>query len=274
MLALPAQTHSPNHFVHEADLSRFPSIAALEPSPKVSPRYGFIRTGEVVEGLKAHGFVPVSAQQARTRNPERVGYAKHLIRFRHQSLLEARAVGEYIPEVLLYNSHDGSGAYKVMAGIYRLVCANGLVVGDELAARSVRHSPRAAREVLEATLTVVGELDAVHDSIAVMRQTVLSSLERFLLARAALELRYSALHAAKYPLLPQTVLEPRRAEDTGHDVWSTFNVLQENLTRGGQRRLDGPRRTRRISGLAENLRLNRGLWDLAKAALKRNLEWR
>lgn len=270
MLSLPTQNQA-------VDLSRFPSITAQEPSRTVSARYGFISTAEVVQGLQAHGFVPVQAQQAHTRNPDRLGHTKHLIRFRHQSLLEARAVGDYLPEVLLYNSHDGSGAYKVLAGIYRLVCTNGLVVGDELAARSIRHSPRAAGEVLEATLGVIGELDGVYASIQTMRTTILSSLERYLFAKAALALRYGGPGGRRldYPVTANTALSPRRAEDAGRDVWSTFNVLQENLIRGGQRRDDQlRRRTRGVGGISEGLRLNRGLWNLAKATLERNLEFR
>ena len=57
----------------------------------------------------------------------------------------------------------------------------------------------------------------------------------------------------------------------GQSLWQTFNVIQENLIRGG---LDGRRqtadgrirrsRTRPINGIDQNVGLNRALWTLAE----------
>jgi hypothetical protein len=68
------------------------------------------------------------------------------------------------------------------------------------------------------------------------------------------------------------LLAPRRTQDVGTDLWSTFNVIQENVVRGG---LDasGPnangqyRRhtTRAINGIDQDLKLNKALWILAQS---------
>jgi hypothetical protein len=34
------------------------------------------------------------------------------------------------PQILLTNSHDGKNAFQFQAGLYRLVCSNGLVIAD------------------------------------------------------------------------------------------------------------------------------------------------
>jgi hypothetical protein len=69
---------------------------------------------------------------------------------------------------------------------------------------------------------------------------------------------------------PSQLLITHRPEDIGNDVWRTYNVIQENLLRGGlARRVNGGRltRSRRISSIPENVRLNTGMWDLAERAL-------
>jgi len=86
---------------------------------------------------------------------------------------------------------------------------------------------------------------------------------------AALRLRFDDANQA--PINASRLLDSRRWEDKGDDLWHVFNRVQENLIRGGQRdfsrrREDGRRfpRTRAIAGLDQNIRLNRELWNLAE----------
>jgi hypothetical protein len=72
------------------------------------------------------------------------------------------------------------------------------------------------------------------------------------------------------PITPTQLLEPRRREDVGSDLWRTFNKIQENVIAGGlhaiQRDADGRRvrrvSTRQIRGIDQDVRLNRALWEL------------
>jgi hypothetical protein len=53
-------------------------------------------------------------------------------------------------------------------------------------------------------------------------------------------------------------------------LWSTLNKVQENLLRGGmsRRSVNGRlTRTRRITSIREDVRLNGRLWDLAAEVL-------
>ena len=73
------------------------------------------------------------------------------------------------------------------------------------------------------------------------------------------------------PVAADAPLTRQRLEDLGSDLWTTFNVLQENLVRGGLAgRSSNNRRvtTRPIVGIDSNLALNRGLWELAEAMLR------
>jgi len=62
------------------------------------------------------------------------------------------------------------------------------------------------------------------------------------------------------------LLTPVRYGDAGVDLWTTFNVVQEHLVRGGDRYMGytegmGVRRnrTRPVGGLNEGQKLNNGL---------------
>jgi len=71
-----------------------------------------------------------------------------------------------------------------------------------------------------------------------------------------------------------TLLQARRPEDEGSDLWSATNVLQEHLTRGGisdQRRdRHGKLRSvRPLRGIDSKVNLNKGLWGLAERIANR-----
>jgi hypothetical protein len=240
------------------NLERIPSIYATHPSAKVSEKYGFIPTSVIVHALERSGFVPVKASAARS-SLERAAFAKHLIRFRHREHMNTQ-VGDWLPEVVLVNSHDGSSSYQIMAGVYRLVCSNGLVVGNSFAEARLRHTKNAPDEIVEASFRVIESLPGIADGIESMRAIRLEVGEREAFAAAALTLRYPD----EAPIRPTQLLSTRRSADTSSDLWTTFNVLQENLLQGGQRRADSRRRTRKISSVSEDVRLNRSLWTLAE----------
>jgi Domain of unknown function (DUF932) len=101
-----------------------PSVFAEQPWHTMSEKYRFFPTVHVVEGLMAQGFLPVRAQQSRSRIEGKGDFTKHLLRFRHASMTES-ARDTTVPEIVLINSHDGSSAYHFSLGLYRVICTNG-----------------------------------------------------------------------------------------------------------------------------------------------------
>jgi hypothetical protein len=55
----------------------------------------------------------------------------------------------------------------------------------------------------------------------------------------------------------------RRQADMGNDLWSTFNVAQENILRGGFVNGTTRRKVRSISNIQKDIDLNQQLWELA-----------
>ncbi|MBN3807442.1 DUF945 domain-containing protein, partial [Paraburkholderia sp. Ac-20336] len=73
---------------------------------------------------------------------------------------------------------------------------------------------------------------------------------------------------APAPITENQLLAPRRFEDRRDDLWTVFNRVQENLTKGGlhgRSRTGRAMSTRPITGIDENVKLNRALWMLAEA---------
>jgi hypothetical protein len=78
--------------------------------------------------LRDKGFLPVRSEQSRSRIPGKGDFTRHMIRFRHADFVSPMTVGAEIHELVLVNSHDCSSAYEFLAGIFRLICRNGMVV--------------------------------------------------------------------------------------------------------------------------------------------------
>jgi hypothetical protein len=171
--------------------------------------------------------------------------------------------GDVAPEIVLFNAHDGTSSYRLHAGIFRLVCENGLVVSNgSVAALRVPHSRRNSLEqVVTGTHEMVSALPTVLSQIDTWKATPLSESQRLSYAHEALALRFGD----EPPVTPTQVVQPRRSSDRSPDLFTTFNVVQEHLLRGGLagQRPDGKRvTTRRLTAIDATTRLNLALWDL------------
>src|SRR4051812_4083476 len=241
-----------------------PSVFAAAPWGRMSGRYRMVPTIEVVGMLRDKGFMPVRAEQSRTRIPGKGDFTRHLLRFRHADHLSPLTVGAEVPELVLVNSHDGTSAYKFLAGISRLICPNGMVVQSSAhGSISVRHSGGSdfRDRVIDATYQIMDDAPRTLDKINKWKQIELTPPQRESFAAAAWELKGNAA------IKPAQLLAPRRPEDRRNDLWTTASVVQEHLLRGGDRgRAATGRRTttRPVKSVGEDLRLNRALWTLTE----------
>ena len=95
----------------------------------LSKHYSFVPTMKVVNDLRTLGYEVTDAVQVKARKKSTNGYQKHMITFEHPKY-KVEGTEEY-PQILLTNSHDGGNAFSLSAGIFRLVCSNGLVIKTE-----------------------------------------------------------------------------------------------------------------------------------------------
>ena len=238
-----------------------PSILAHSAHESRSARYSYIPTVDVLDALRKEGFQPFMVCQTRVRNEDMRDFTKHMIRMRQHA---DQITGSEANEVILVNSHAGQCSFQLLAGMIRWACQNGIVCGNVTNDIRIPHTGDVIGEVIEGAFKVVKSFDETAEQREGMEATVLDEGEQVAFARAALALRYD--EGAPAPVTEKQILAPRRVEDQGSDIFTTFNRVQENLIRGGLsgRNAKGKATTTRaVAGIDQNIRLNRALWVLA-----------
>lgn len=260
--------------LNEDELHRLaPSVFATEAHSSRSERFAPIPTIEILRGLAKEGFHPVGARQSVARLDDRRDFTKHLIRLRRLDGGTKYTVGDTTCEMLLKNANDGTSAYDLMAGLFRICCLNSMVTQTStIDTVKVRHSGDVMKKVIEGTYRVLNEAEKALVAPQDWAKQVLAREEREALAEAAHVLRFGdAEGEVSTPVQPDQLLRPRRFEDRRNDLWSTFNVVQENVIKGGVTAIgqDANGRARRvtsraINGIDQDVKLNKALWVLAE----------
>lgn len=242
-----------------------PSIFADGKHQSRSERYTYIPTIDVLRGLRNEGFQPFMVCQTRVRDLGKREFTKHLVRMRPASEI----TGEDVNEIILLNSHDGSSSFQLLAGAFRFVCQNGMVAGDNVRDIRVHHKGNVVQNVINGAFDVLDGFDLIREQKDGMRAIELNRDEQHAFARSALALRYDPTDAeAPAPITESQLLAPRRFEDRRDDLWTVFNKVQEHLTKGGlhgRSRSGRSMSTRPVTGIDQNVKLNRALWMLADA---------
>ncbi len=156
----------------------------------------------------------------------------------------------------------------MFAGMLRFVCTNSMIAGDRFEEVRVPHKGNIQHDIIEGVYTVAEDFPRLIDASEAMKETRLSADEQRLLGEVSLVARYGEDES---PVTPDQIINPRRHEDVGQSLWQTYNVIQENVIRGGlhgrKRNAEGRIRrsqTRAINGIDQNVTLNRALWTLAQ----------
>lgn len=255
------------HALSDDEMRRVaPSIFADEAHDSRSSRYTYIPTIDIVDGLRREGFEPFMVAQTRVRDEAHKDHTKHMIRLRHANHIGDREANE----VILLNSHNGSSSYQMLSGVFRFACANGMVCGNTHHDIRVPHKGEILDQVLDGANVILQSFGMITERREMMQSIALQAPERDAFARAALAMRYDQ-NAGAAPIQAEQLLQARRSEDAGQDLWSTLNRVQENMIKGGLHgsRVNGRRRsTRAVAGIDQSVALNRGLWTLAEEMAK------
>lgn len=243
-----------------------PSIFAQEPHESRSSKYVYIPTEKVLQGLQKEGFFPFFAMQSKSRIEGKTEFTKHMLRLRHINAFNAfNGDGENAGEIILINSHDGTSSYQITAGIFRFVCSNGLMIGDTYQDYKVHHKGDITRDVIEATYDAAGNLDTAKEEIQEFKAIELKPEEKKIFAESALMLKYD--NKEDSPIDSSQLLDIRRYQDRGNDLWKTFNTIQENTIKGGLQgftKKGNRTSTRKVKSIDNNVKLNKALWTLTQ----------
>jgi len=260
----------------DADIAeRAPSVFSNHAHRNTSDKYSLVPTSRVIDAFRDSGWEVTSARQSNVRTESREGFQKHELRFArrdHLATLQAERpkAGDYLLEAILSNATDGSASFNLIAGIWRCWCDNGCTVATSLCeSASFRHIGLDIGEIVKAGQGVLNNTDRIGARIERFQQLELPETTRRWFAQEAHALRFP--EPAKAPVRPARLLNARRRSDVAHDLWTTFNVIQENVVRGGQkgRVVGSNHRSRRasvraVNGIDQSTKLNQGIFDLAE----------
>ncbi|UUX55614.1 DUF945 domain-containing protein [Citrobacter youngae] len=241
-----------------------PSIFGTDKHESRSDRYTYIPTITLLENLKREGFEPFFACQTKVRDFSKREHTKHMLRLRRTGQIADKQV----PEIILLNSHDGSSSYQMLPGLFRAVCANGLVCGQSFGEVRVPHKGDVVEKVIEGAYEVLSVFDQVEEKRDAMQSLLLPPPAQQAFAKAALNYRFGE---DNQPVTESQVLSPRRWQDESNDLWTTYQRIQENLIKGGLsgRTTKGQRaQTRAVKGIDGDVKLNRALWVMAENMLQ------
>lgn len=250
-----------------------PSVFALQAHESRSDRYGYVPTIDILNGLRREGFEVYEAKQSRTRLDDRHDFTTHLLRLRHPDSLSTRdaygRIGEHV-EIILRNSHDGGSAFEISQGLFRLVCANGLVAAGEGCSIKVPHRGDIIGRVIEGAYEIVESSKQLQSVVQDWKAIELLPAEQLALANAAATLRFDE-NVELPENIGQRLTAVRRWEDNGNDLWTSWNRVQEAVIKGGTHlgyKNNRKRVTRAVTGIDQDLKLNKALWVLGDQLAK------
>ena len=240
-----------------------PALFTEEPHYDVSDKYHFVSTIDVINEITSLNWYPVSVEQSSVKDEDKEGYQRHLVRFRHfDDLLNPQ---ENAVELLLFNSHDRSTAFSISAGIYRFVCCNGLVIAESVfESYKIKHIGDRYNDIQTAIDKITSFKPQLQQKINSFESITLSQQEKESFARSSIPLRFEKHLQIDF----KDLLVPHRDEDNKDDLYTTLNVIQENLLRGnisGVNNIKGRRFTsREITSISKDIDVNQGIWDISE----------
>jgi len=241
------------------------SIFAKKGSDTTSEKYSHIPTFKVIEDMSKLGWNVVDAKEVKARKG--AGYQKHLVVFRHSDLvIEGKDGDTVFPQILLTNSSDGKNSFTFKAGIFRLVCENGLVIStQDFADLKIRHFGYDFSELQKTISKMVEKLPLTVESMNKFKQTQLTENQIKSFAKKALEIRFGEDEIKRIKIDFNEFTQPVRAEDTGNSLWSVFNRVQERIIGGNFNYKFGvkERKARKIKNFNQDMALNSKLYELA-----------
>ena len=237
----------------------------------LSKHYSFVPTSRVINDLRTMGWNPVDAVQVKARKQSTNGYQKHMITFENDSYKKENTT-EY-PQLLLTNSHDGGNAFTLSAGIFRLVCENGLVIkSEDYGTSRLVHKGYSFDSIQKLVNDFVATIDETLTRITAMKEVELTKEQQMEFAKAAALLRFTEKSYNEQNISDvvelDDLLSVDRKEDAGDGLWEVYNRVQESIVQGSFHYIGGNKKSRKarpIKNFKQSIDVNKKLSELAFA---------
>ena len=240
-----------------------PSVFTKEKSKKVSKKYSFIPTINIIKDMRKLGWDVFNATQQKSRNANDLAHTKHMVRLRNSNI---GLINDSVPEIVLTNSHDGRNAFKLHAGIFRMVCSNGMVIADTTIDNiRIKHQWYDFNDIKVITDAMVNKVPEMIKKMNSLNNVILSDDEQLEFAEKAILTRWPKGNES---VNIEDLLSPIRKADRGDDLWRIFNVIQEKLVKGGlvfNNKKEKMQKIRPVTNIDRQVTMNKDLWELTEA---------
>ena len=243
-----------------------PSIFTKKGSDNTSSKYSHIPTDTVIKDLELLGWNVVDAKEVKAR--KQVGYQKHLVVFRNNDVVINGKDGDTVyPQILLTNSHDGKNSFSFQAGLFRMICENGLVIATkQFENYKIRHMGYDFETLQGVIKDMISKLDLTVESMNKMKETELTEEQTLDFAKQLLETRVAGSKNKFGDEAIADILTPQRKQDKGNGLWEVFNRVQENIVEGNFQYLTPSgklRQARPIKNFRQDMFINSRMYEQA-----------
>jgi len=165
-----------------------PSVFTSHKMAGSSDKYVHIPTDRIIDDMEKMGWGVSKAVEVKARHNK--GFQKHMLVFRNPDIvIEGNDRDVVYPQILISNSHDGKNSFQFTAGLFRLVCSNGLVVATEhFADKKIRHMGYSFEEVQAIVSELVEQLPVTVEVMNKFKSTILSQEQKVEFAKRLLKL--------------------------------------------------------------------------------------
>ncbi len=246
----------------QAHLSKSQLFKAIQPS-------------QIEAVLNSHGFDLVHLKTGRAIKADRADHQTTVARYRSRDEFDANG----LKLDLIFKVPHLYGALIGVLGLFRGVCANQMNVGTHFETIRVKHLGDPVSELNDLIPKLVAQRTKLASQIDAMKSRILTASELSGLARDMASIKLSNTKNVSYVDV-KDLLIVRREEDRSNDLFTVFNVLQENLVRyqlfyrtesinaqGETVTRNGTSR-RIVESSVKAIDLNASIWDAAIKLLK------
>jgi len=233
-------------------------------APRTSDKYVVLNTEELLNPLLDDGWHIHQLRETHKRNEQEQRFAAHTVTLRNDGLdafPDPKGTG-IMPEVVIMNGHEGLMSLKILAGWFRFVCSNGMIVGTSVNNTRVVHKNVTQEDVQREVIRIVEDFPRTAERIGDWSDLQLSPDMIHQFGRQAAEVRWGKDDDKINDYACDVTGIVRRADDFGNDLWTVFNRSQEQLLRGFASS-KGKRSVRAINSMAKQSQVNIDLWNLA-----------
>jgi len=211
-------------------ISAAPAVGNETIHETCSEKYSLVSTRRVAERLITSGWELIGGKQGGTRIEGMQNFTRHSVLLSlphlHDKELDVR------PYISFQNAHAGRGSAQTRVGLYRGACANELMFGTLVEVKfRARHTGNAEEAVMDAIGLVACRMPEVLQQAREWSKYHTDIDQRMELAETGLIARFGENRADWAVGVNDVLNNIRREDDSGFDLWSTLNVVQENILR-------------------------------------------